>query len=131
MNRACTERGLSLFPHFVISPTQEEMLLIVQKCGSGIQLGQPTQIDQRDIPSHTALQSAIENGGRQRRLSSKVAVAWRRADTVLLMGGSQRFPCLLTSTFLHLLHCLYLNPQVFLLLFFLLCSLSYCRELSE
>lgn len=126
-------RTFSFPPAFVISPTQGEMLLMVQKHGSGIQPGQPTQIDQRDIPSHTALRSAIKNWGRQRRCLPSRLLLGDWLNTGLFMGSSWwfRLYCLFASTFLHLLHCLYLNPQVFLLLFFLLCSLSYCREVGE
>lgn len=87
----------------------------------------------RDIPSHTALRLAIKNGGRQRRCLPSRLLLRNWLNTGLFMGSSRwfRLYCLFASTFLHLLHCLYLNPQVFLLLFFLLCSLSYCREVSE
>lgn len=108
------------------------MLGMVQKLGSWLQPGLPTQTDQRDIPSHTALCLAIKNGSRQRRCLPSWLLLGDWLDTGLFMGGNQRFPlyCLFTSSFLHLLHCLYLNPQVYLFLFFLFCPLSYCGEVE-
>lgn len=80
------------------------MLLMVQKDGSGIQPGQPTQTDQRDIPAHTALCSAIENGGGQRRCLP----SW------LLLGDCLTLACLweVASDFLCIAFCFHFPSSI-------------------